>query len=152
MRLIRRLVEGLPAEICQRTCVVFDAANPPRDRPAQYLVEGLDVQFAVGYPEADDLLEELIAANSAPKKLAVVSSDGRVQLAAKRRSCTIFDSQAWLDDLLDGEVGLAVDPRGQQAGHRAGQGRGVSGLDDVDGTSHQIDAEAVEQWLREFGF
>ena len=65
-QLIHRLVKHLGAEVRRRTCVVFDAANPPPNRLSRFQMEGIDVRFAVGYPEADDLLEELIAAHSAP--------------------------------------------------------------------------------------
>jgi uncharacterized protein len=108
MSLLDRLVAHLDEQTLQRTCVVFDAANPPADRPHQFSFHGMEIEFAVDYPEADDLLEELIASHSAPKTLAVVSSDHRVQAAAKRRGAACFESQSWLDDLLDGNVGLAV--------------------------------------------
>lgn len=141
-RLVQRLAEGLSAELRSRTCVVFDAANPPADRPPQFVVDELEVRFAVGYPEADDLLEEIIAAHSAPKQLAVVSSDRRVQAAAQRRGAIPFESQAWLDQLLDGRIGLAV-----AVDHGAGQGRGRT----VD-KPHSLGDEEVQQWLDEFGF
>lgn len=106
-RLLDRLAEHLDDDTRARTCVVFDAADPPPDRPHRFTYSTIEVRFAVGYPEADDLLEELIAVHSAPKRLAVVSSDRRVQAAAARRSCAIFDSQPWLDDLLEGRLRLA---------------------------------------------
>ncbi len=122
MQLIGRLVKHLDPDVRSRTCVVFDAANPPPDRPTQFQIEGIDVCFSVDYPEADDLLEEMIAAHSAAKNLAVVSSDRRVQAAAKRRGSLALDSQQWLDDLLDGKVRLAV--TGQSG---AGQGSAACG-------------------------
>lgn len=106
-QLLARLTSHLSRDLRDRTCVVFDAANPPPDRPSQFQVEGIEVCFAVDHPEADDLLEEIIRAHHAPKQLAVVSSDRRVQAAARRRGATPFDSQVWLDQLLDGVVGLA---------------------------------------------
>ena len=103
-------------------------------------MEGIEIRFAVGYPEADDLLEELIASQSAPKRLAVISSDHRVQAAARRRGAVAFDSDDWLDGLLDGRVRLAVDPS-----HRAGQGSAEKDeKPDIPG----VDAE---DWMREFG-
>ena len=148
MQLVRRLIQHLPDSVRSRTCVVFDAANPPRDRPDQFQMEGVEVRFAVGYPEADDLLEELIAAHSAPKSLAVVSSDHRVQSAARRRGCMPLDAQTWLDDLLDGRVRLAVQ-RG--AGLESGAGQG-SGEADTSKPDSDLDGEQVDRWLREFGF
>ena len=144
LQLIGRLVEHLDREVRGRTCVVFDAANPPADRPSQFQVEGIEVSFAVDYSEADDLLEEIIAAHSAPKSLAVVSSDHRVQTAAKRRGSQAFDSQDWLDDLLDGKVRLAA-----SVNLRAGQGSEQIGDEKPTQT---IDSDAVEKWMREFGF
>lgn len=173
MRLIQRLSTHLSDDLCRRTCVVFDAANPPRDRPHQFRISGIDVRFAVGYPEADDLLQELISSHSAPKGLAVVSSDHRVQAAARRRSCTVFDAQPWLDELLEGRARLAVRTRGGSArgsaGGRSGQdggeqdggelgshgqGVGEQGPSEL-GTSDRsgdLDGEQVDRWLREFGF
>ena len=164
MQLIQRLATHLSDDLCPRTCVVFDAANPPRDRPHQFRISGIDVRFAVGYPEADDLLEELIASHSAPKQLAVVSSDHRVQAAARRRNCAVFDAQPWLDDLLEGRVRLAARARGGGRGRGAGQGGGEQGGDerrggkqgpsDSDATDRRgdLDGEQVDRWLREFGF
>lgn len=144
MLLIDRLVSGLDRELRIRACVVFDAADPPRDRPSEFVVEGLEIVFAVDYPEADDLLELLIMECSAPKKLAVVSSDNRVRLAASRRGCAVFESQPWLDDLLDGVVSLAGGRR-----LKSGQGRGPSEAEDA---ADRMDQDDVEGWLREFGF
>ena len=144
MLLVNRLAKHLDDELRKRTCVVFDAANPPRDRPHQFQIQGIDVRFAVDYPEADDLIEELIAAHHAPKTLAVVSSDQRIQTAARRRDCSTFESQDWLDDLLDGKLGLAVKrPSG------AGQG---SGEQRSDKPTQRLDDDDVDDWMREFGF
>ena len=120
MLLIRRLVKHLPSDTREQTCVVFDASNPPSDRPSQYTYEGIDIRFAVEYPEADDLIEEIIASHPAPKNLMVVSSDHRIRNAAKRRHCETFDSQKWLDDLLDEKT---FDPNRCNPTSGAGQGR-----------------------------
>ena len=140
--LLQRLVQHLSGDVRLRSCVVFDAANPPRDRPSEFVVDGISVRFAVDYPEADDLLEQIIAAHSAPKSLAVVSSDHRVQAAAKRRGCKPFDSQPWLDDLLRGRVNLAVPSDG-------GAGQGTEPTSDKPET---IDDDDVQQWMDDFGY
>ena len=144
MQLVGRLAKHLDSGIRTRTCVVFDAANPPKDRPSQFEIDGIEVRFSVGYPAADDLLEELIAGHSSPKQLAVVSSDHRVQTAARRRRCAVFESQDWLDALLDGNVRTAPWRR-----RGAGQGRGDDRGEDDEPTVRDDD---VSQWLREFGF
>lgn len=106
-RLLGRLRDHLPEQVRRLTIVIFDAANPPTVTGHQYSGFGVDIRFAVGYPEADDLIEELIAACATPKRLAVVSSDHRLQVSAKRRSATVYDSEAWLDHLVAGRVRLA---------------------------------------------
>ena len=140
--LLRRLADHLSEEVRRRTCVVFDAANPPPDRPSEFEVDGIAVRFAIDHPEADDLLEEIIADHTAPKSLAVVSSDHRVQAAAKRRGCQPFESQPWLDDLIEGKVSLAVAPTG-------GAGEGSETRSDK---PKIVDDDDVQRWLREFGF
>lgn len=144
MQLIQRLADHLDESTRCRTCVVFDAANPPANRASEYQQNGIEVRFAVDYPEADDLLEELIVAHSAPKTLAVVSSDHRVQAAAKRRGCRWFDSQRWLDNLLDSKVGLAAPSPG-----RDGAGQGSQENEKPDQKNDQDD---VAEWMRKFGF
>lgn len=144
MLLVNRLTKYLDDDVRRRACVVFDAANPPRDRPDRFEIAGIDVRFAVDYPEADDLIEELIAGHHAPKRLAVVSSDQRIQTAARRRGCAVFESQAWLDNLLDGVVQLAVK-------RRSGAGQGSDREQDEKPSASDNDDD-VDQWLREFGF
>ncbi len=81
------------------TTVVFDAQATPPDLPSEQVCDGLRVVYAVGYETADALLEELIRADSAPRRLVVVSSDHQIQRAAKRRRATAVDSDAWFADL-----------------------------------------------------
>ncbi|MCG8648555.1 MAG: NYN domain-containing protein [Pirellulales bacterium] len=144
MRLIGRLAERLDEEVRCRTCVVFDAANPPRNRPSRFQVDEIDVRFAVGYAEADDLIEELISLQSAPKQMAVVSSDHRIQASARRRGCATFDSEPWLDELLEGKLHLAS-PRQRGAGQGSPQGQGNS-------KPKSVSRAETRHWMKEFGF
>lgn len=162
MSLLNRLAAGLPEAILSRTCVVFDAANPPPDRPTSFIHHGAQVRFAVGYPEADDLLEEIIAAHHSAKQLSVVSSDRRVQVAARRRGATSFESDAWLGDLLDRRPQLVHWPRGTRPaakGHRSSnQGDSLTGLESLRGESSGekpdgglLNPDDVREWIDEFG-
>ncbi len=143
-RLISRLCDHLPEFVRNRTCVVFDARCPPSNAVSRYEVSGIDIRFAVDEPEADDLIERLIGEHSAPKQLAVVSSDHRLQDAAKRRGATPFDADPWLDDLLEDHPRLAIeipDGAGQGGSHsRSGKPKG------------KVSSDEVEHWMREFGF
>lgn len=78
-----------------QTTIVFDSKEAPPGLPRSYRRDGLSIRFATGYADADELLEELIAADNAPKKLTVVSSDHRVQRAARRRRARTVDSHQW---------------------------------------------------------
>ena len=152
--LLRDLAEHLSGPIRAKTCVVFDAANPPKGRPDRFTHSEMDVRFAVGYPTADDLLEEIIRAHHTPKRLMVVSSDHRVQTAARRRNARYFDSQPWIDALTDGKIHLAVPlpeaPGGAGEGDRKGQNGGEK---PARAKKPRIqDPKEVEEWMREFGF
>ena len=93
--LVHWLLETLTAELAAKTVLVFDAKNPPKNRTSIYNHQGLIVHFAVGYEEADTLMEEYIVLHTAPRNLTVVSSDHRVQRAAKRRRAQAIDSNLW---------------------------------------------------------
>ena len=142
MLLINRLIENLDEATRKRTSVVFDASNPPRDRPSEFQIDFIHIRFAIDYPEADDLIEEIIQDHHSPKQLMVVSSDHRLQTAAKRRGAKFHDSAEWLDALMDGNVHLAIDPQ-----KRAGQGSVKS-----DKPVDELTDQKVEDWMREFGF
>ena len=149
MLLLSRLAEHLPAVVRDKTLVVFDAKDPPPGVADALEHETIRVRFAVEHDEADDLIEELIAEHSAPKRLMVVSSDNRLRTAASRRGASVANSDEWIDALVDGVVRLAVEVPGEDGdgshsgggGVRRGggsEGAGDSGLGDVD-------------WMSEFG-
>ncbi len=87
-----------PRERAQTT-IVFDAAGAPPGLPHSIVREGMTVHFARRYADADEMLEELIENCREPKTLLVVSSDHRVQRAARRRKAKLVDSDRWFADL-----------------------------------------------------
>ena len=92
------LVARLPPALASQTTVVFDKGTE-RGLPARDSHGPLTVRFAIQHAEADDLLEQLINAHHAPRRLTVVSSDHRVQRAARRRRALAVDSEVWLRQL-----------------------------------------------------
>ncbi|MBM4012341.1 MAG: NYN domain-containing protein [Planctomycetota bacterium] len=78
--------------------VVFDAAEAPDGLPARLSHGGLRVWFAREYPDADSLIEELVEDDHAPAHLVVVSSDRRLQAAARRRRAKAVSCEQWLAD------------------------------------------------------
>jgi predicted RNA-binding protein with PIN domain len=131
LALLNVLAESLPADEVPKTTVVFDARHAPPGVASATTHHGLSVRFAAEQEDADELIEELIRADSAPRRLTVVSSDHRLQTAARRRRATAVDSETWFDDLL-------------RARRQRKQVRPES-------PSEEISEGEVEFWLREFG-
>jgi hypothetical protein len=78
--------------------VVFDAGRAPPGAPAEQDHQGVRVLFALRR-EADDLIEELIGQDSAPRGLTVVSDDRRVRQAARRRHCPVLGCLDFIERL-----------------------------------------------------
>jgi len=98
--LCRFVAESLTEAERAGAVVVFDAAGAPPGLPDTLHYAGVKVRFAKGYADADELLEELIAADNAPRRTTVVSSDHRVQRAARRRRARAVDSDVWYEQAL----------------------------------------------------
>jgi len=91
------------------------------------------VVYAGGGKDADSLIERVIDACDAPKRLTVVSSDRRLQRAARRRGASFLDSDTFL------RRAHGTDPPATEA----------SGADP--GGEDAIDAAEVEAWMEVFG-
>ena len=98
LKLLDELLGLLGAEAAS-TIVVFDAAGAPEGLPARLTRGGIRVWFARNHPDADALIEELIAADDAPTSLTVVSSDRRLQAAARRRRARFVASDEWFAEM-----------------------------------------------------
>ncbi|OHB66243.1 MAG: hypothetical protein A2Y77_04715 [Planctomycetes bacterium RBG_13_62_9] len=72
--------------------VVFDGAGPVRKADFD-TVANVEVIFAGLHKDSDSVIEEKIKANSAPRRLTVVSSDRRLRKAAALRKATAVKSE-----------------------------------------------------------
>lgn len=134
LALLNFLAESLnPREISQTT-VVFDAHEAPWGAPNTLEHRGITVRFASRYPDADSLIEELIRQDSSPRRLTVVSSDHRLQRAARRRKAKAVDSDVWYRELVQKRLA-----RRQSAGSVPER------------PCVPLLAEDVEYWVRQFG-
>jgi predicted RNA-binding protein with PIN domain len=97
--LLRFLASAIDPKELTETTIVFDADEAPPGLPRVVTHEGMTVRYASEYPDADALLEELIATHHVPRSLTVVSSDHRVQRAARRRRAPFVDSDAWFAEI-----------------------------------------------------
>lgn len=134
--LLHYLAEALTTVEVQRTKVVFDAQNAPRGLPRTYKVKGLAVQFAEPGGDADSVIEELIRDHSAPRQVRVVSSDHRIQKAAKRRRCRFVDSEEWLRRLENRKTKRERKPLSVEEAVKFGG---------------KLAPEEVDRWMNEFG-
>lgn len=79
--------------------IVFDGIGPP-DKAAFGGIPGLEVYFSGPSCEADDIIEEKITDNTAPKSLVVVSSDRRLRAAAAKRKAIQVPVDLFWETLL----------------------------------------------------
>jgi uncharacterized protein len=98
--LLNFLAESLDARQLAGTTVVFDSRGAPPGLPRKIEFRGMTVRFADPGSDADQTIEELIAANSAPRRLTVVSSDHRLHRAARRRRAKAIDSDLWYGEII----------------------------------------------------
>ena len=132
--LLNFLAESLdPAEVPQTT-VVFDAREAPPGLPRTVGHRGITVRFAAKDQDADALIEELLRADSAPRRIVVVSSDHQVQRAAHRRRATAVDSDVWYGEVI-----------------RQRRQRSRVEAEGPERPPVPLLEEDVEYWLREFG-
>ena len=100
LALLNFLAASIDPQELPHTTVVFDAHDPPPGLPRVVQHGPLLVRFAARNQTADQLIEELIRADSAPRRLVVVSSDHEIQRAARRRRATAVGSDLWYADLI----------------------------------------------------
>lgn len=130
--LLNVLAASLPAEEAQKTVIVFDANDAYVEATPEQQHGGIRVLYAVKEEDADSLIEQLIAQDSAPRQLLVVSSDRRLQRAARRRRAKSMGSEEWYDQLL---------ARRRQTPRTETPAKPKEELSDAE----------VDYWLREFG-
>jgi hypothetical protein len=98
-RLLKFLFQRLTGSERAKTTLVFDARDAPQGLPHTWLRFGIHVVFAVPTGDADEVIEELLQHHAAPRQLTLVSSDHRLQNAARRRRAEFLDSDTFVDYL-----------------------------------------------------
>lgn len=94
--LLAVIAEKLEESERQRTVIVFDAAEAPRDAARRFHFREMTVEFAPESGDADARIELLIKQHSSPRQLRVVSDDNRLRQAAKRRGSKAVKCDAFL--------------------------------------------------------
>ena len=116
----------------EQICVVFDGRVPPDPQVAQLEQYDVEVVFS-GRKKADQLVVERIAANTAPRRLVVVSSDREIRRAARRRRCRGMTSDQFADVLFRAARNDRTRPPSEPPEKRRG-----------------LTPEQTKAWLREF--
>lgn len=125
---------GAWAERCREDVhIVFDGPAPPRNRARPVAHRGIKVTYSGAGVSADAVLEGILGADFAARRLVVVSSDRAVMRAARRRRARVLRSaDFWARVRRD----LA-----RPARHRTEPEEKEAGLG----------PDAARSWLREFG-
>lgn len=139
-RFINHLKNRLTEEERERTTVVFDAHDAPADAVLESREEGLTLIFAPPGGDADTQIEELIRRHSAPKQIQVVSSDRRLQRAARRRKGGHIVSEAYAAWLAE------RDP----VARRRTESSAATEVPEAKFTGESPELE-TQRWLEEFG-
>jgi predicted RNA-binding protein with PIN domain len=130
------LLNFLAAAISKRersqTTIVFDAAGAPPGLPRTISHQGMTIHFAPRDSDADEMIEDLLQQHRTPKSLVVVSSDHRVQRAARGRGATFVDSAEWYSE--------------RRAGLRDSEAKKATAKPDA-----QLTADELKYWLAQFG-
>ena len=115
----------------QKGEIIFDGIGPP-DKTGFNNLSNLEVFFVGFNTDADSVIEDKIKANTAPKRLMIVSSDRRVRAAARKRKATSLKSDVFWDKLQKqlSRKKTIKEPKAKRAG---------------------LTESETEQWLKIFG-
>ena len=113
--------------------LVFDGSGPPDKSPFGG-IPSLEVYFSGPSCEADDIIEEKIQDNTAPKSLIVVSSDNRLRAAAAKRRAVAIGADLFWQNLLKQLEKQANRPAPEPSQKR-----------------HGLTERETDLWLDEFG-
>lgn len=138
-RLLKFLLVHLRDSELPRTTVIFDAANAPVGLPGRSNLHGMAIVFARPGGDADTLIEEMIAEHSAPRQLRIISSDHRLQKAARRRKSQFIDSEDFVAELKRRLSARANDTESQTPDPPDSKSSGV------------VSQSELDKWLTEFG-
>ncbi len=93
-----RIVSGYLKQTGESGEIVFDGIGPP-DKSGFDNMENLEVFFTGADVDADSVIENKIRANTAPRRLTVVSSDRRVRDAARARKAIALKSEKFFEQV-----------------------------------------------------
>lgn len=111
--------------------IVYDGHRPPPQVYQQMLDPSVQIFFSEK-ATADEIIFDLIQDNTAPRRLAVVSTDRSIRQAARRRRCRIVLSEEFVPMLIATCQAPAERPREAREKFRG------------------LTEEETQKWLKEF--
>src|SRR5439155_18149024 len=135
---VQLLLKHLRPDEIARATVVFDATHPPPDASCEQNVQGLAVFFATAPGDADEFIERWLQRHPSSSHVTLISSDHRLQRAAKRRHATPIESEQFIEELLRRESSSDATPLARR-----------QAVDPK--TTRRLRPEEVDAWLAEFG-
>jgi len=98
-RLLKRLQNSLSETERAHTSIVFDAQYAEQTDRRPLNLYGMTILFSPRGRQADDLIEMILAAHSHPQQVLVISSDHRLQRAARHARAGYLSSDSFLVEL-----------------------------------------------------
>jgi predicted RNA-binding protein with PIN domain len=138
-KLLKFLLSKLSAAEIKGTTIIFDARDPPPDRPAQVVVSGLTVLFANPGGDADVVIQEWLSRHSSPRRVTLVSSDRLLQRASRSYGAKFVGSEDFVHDLE------------RRRGRRPTRGGPSTSLSDDEKPAGTESASQSAHWLKVFG-
>lgn len=117
----------------ERVHVVFDGPAPHAGLAKQIGNPAIEVTYSGAGVSADSVITGIVETDSAARRLSVVSSDGEIIRAAKRRRARPIRSEDFWTT-VQRDLARPVAERGEPEEKEAG-----------------LSPEATQQWLEEFG-
>lgn len=115
-----------------RIVVVCDGRVKPHG-PEVSPAEGVELVYSGPSRSADDVIIAMIDADSAPRRLTVVSNDRAIQKAARRRRCRVMTCERLIGTL----TARGANPAAKQGGRVMPTG--------------PLSEDEVDRWLEQFG-
>ncbi len=139
-RLLKWLLEKLSTAEIRAATVVFDARDPPPDRPAQVVVSGLRVFFANPQGDADVFIQNWLSRHPSPRRVTLVSGDRALQRTARGCGSKFVSSNDFVRDLES------------RRSARSSRGGTAKAPDDDDlKPAGNVSASQMAYWLKIFG-
>ena len=111
--------------------IVFDGIGPPDKAPFGRIAD-LEVIFSGQTKDADAVIEAKLAADSAPRRLTIVSSDQRIRKAARAAKAVSVKSEKFYNQMI--QALNRKRPKPEPSEKKLG-----------------LDQAQTKQWLRYFG-